>query len=110
VGIEVYKCRELAWTKLAYTRGFTTPNNDFLDKSSNDLIQKAFIDHMWSISLMDMIIILKNNDSDLFSQSSNNWPDLLNKGKFKHINPVYIETWSFLIATYSAVTFIWQAF
>ena len=26
------------------------------------------------------------------------------------LNPVYIETWSFLIATYSAVTFIWQAF
>jgi hypothetical protein len=87
-GLEIYKRKEMVWTKLTYTMGFTTPRNDLIDKKLDQVIQKTFIDQMWSISLLEMIEIMeKNGDSLARSLSrSSDTTHLLNIGKFAHLH------------------------
>ena len=84
--LEIYERKEMVWTKLTYTMGFTAPRNDLIDKRLEQVIQKAFIDQMWSISLLEMIEIMeKNGDSLTRSLSrSSDTTHLLNRGKFDH--------------------------
>lgn len=82
-GKEVYKCQELVWTKLAYNMGFVTPQNKMLDPLTDQAIQKAFIDSMWSTPLSRVVSIIKDNGGfpniKLGTQSGS-----LNDGKFSH--------------------------
>ncbi len=82
-GSEVYNCKELVWTKLTYNMGFTTPVNDRIDEKLDQLIQKAFVDQMWAISLSDMIEVMKKNGGSLFPKRPS-LADSLNRGKFEH--------------------------
>ena len=84
--LEIYERKEMVWTNLTYTMGFTTPRNDLIDERLDQVIQKAFIDQMWSISLLEMIEIMeKNGDSLTRSLSrSSDTTHLLNRGKFDH--------------------------
>jgi hypothetical protein len=84
--LEIYERKEMVWTKLTYAMGFTTPTNDWIDKTLDAVIQKAFIDQMWSISLLDMIEFMKKNGDSLARKSyrPSNRSDLLNRGKFDH--------------------------
>ncbi len=43
------------WTKLAYVFGFITPSNALLSAKEGITIQKAFFDHMWGMSLAEII-------------------------------------------------------
>ena len=45
----------LPWTKLSYVLGVVHPHETAFDASSELAIQKAFFDHMWSLSLSQMI-------------------------------------------------------
>jgi hypothetical protein len=84
--LEIYERKEMVWTKLTYAMGFTTPTNDWIDKTLDEVIQKAFIDQMWSISLLDMIEFMEKNGDSLARKSyrPSNRADLLNRGKFDH--------------------------
>lgn len=83
VGKSVYDCREVAWTKLAYNMGFVTPSNKFLDPETDKVIQKAFIDQMWNISLSDMITTISENGG-LSRLDMPRMSEKLNEGKFNH--------------------------
>jgi hypothetical protein len=50
----VYSPDEMIWTKIPYILGFVTPVSKTLPPDMSTAIQKAFIDQMWVISLMDM--------------------------------------------------------
>jgi len=54
----LHNLHELVWTKLAYTSGMQIPHNELFSEAENRLIQKAFIDQMWSLPLQDMINII----------------------------------------------------
>jgi hypothetical protein len=43
------------WTKLAYVLGFMSPYNTPIDKEEELILQKAFLDQMWEISLNDIV-------------------------------------------------------
>jgi hypothetical protein len=43
------------WTKLAYVLGFTAPHDTPFSPEEELVIQKAFLDQMWEVSLADMI-------------------------------------------------------
>lgn len=43
------------WTKLAYVLGFTAPHDTQFSPEEELVIQKAFLDQMWEVSLADMI-------------------------------------------------------
>jgi hypothetical protein len=84
--LEIYERKEMVWTKLTYAMGFTTPTNDWIDKTLDEVIQKAFIDQMWSISLLDIIEFMEKKGDSLARKSyrPSNRADLLNRGKFDH--------------------------
>jgi hypothetical protein len=45
----------LVWLKLAYVMGFAHPSSTSFDPQTELVVQKAFFDHMWDISLEDYI-------------------------------------------------------
>ncbi len=52
---KLYHPHDLVWTKLSYTSGMDIPFNELFSEAENRLIQKAFIDQMWNMSLQEMI-------------------------------------------------------
>lgn len=52
---KLYHPHDLVWTKLSYTSGMNIPFNELFSEAENRLIQKAFIDQMWNMSLQEMI-------------------------------------------------------
>jgi len=84
-GKEVYAAEDLAWTKLAYTMGSHTFEQTNVPLQEKVLIQKAFTDQMWSISMQDMIATIESSGGighipPLFMA------DKINEGKFSHQN------------------------
>lgn len=51
---KVYPLHHLVWTKLSYVLGYTHPAWSSFDPASELAMQKAFFDHMWTISLAQM--------------------------------------------------------
>jgi len=54
----VHRLEELVWTKIAYVLGFQHPMPHGLPAQEAEMLQKAFFDHLWSLSLEDMIFQL----------------------------------------------------
>ncbi len=54
----LYNHHDLVWTKLAYTSGMQIPHNDIFSEAENRLVQKAFLDQMWSLPLQEMINLI----------------------------------------------------
>lgn len=50
----VYPIDELVWIKLAYIQGVQCPYLENFSPEQNNLIQKSFLDNMWSMSLSDL--------------------------------------------------------
>ena len=50
----IYRLNELVWIKLAYLQGVKSPNIEELSPETNNSLQKSFLDHMWSVSLVDI--------------------------------------------------------
>lgn len=80
----VHRLDELAWTKVAYVLGFSTPALDDLPAALERAMQKAFLDQMWTITLTDMLDILGSNAASVprFKDTS----DLQNRGKLDNLS------------------------
>lgn len=52
---ELIPIEELVWTKLSYVLGEIHPSNTPFQREDELAIQKAFADHMWEISLREMV-------------------------------------------------------
>lgn len=73
----------LAWTKLAYAFGFVTPVSKGLPADVSLVLQKAFVDHMWTVSLTDVL----REMGGAVGSFPRAFPDIsasLNDGKFAH--------------------------
>ncbi|UXS53088.1 hypothetical protein FY148_10705 [Agrobacterium tumefaciens] len=57
----LHPLKHLVWTKLSYVMGVTHPSNTPFDAATERAMQKAFFDHMWAISLTEIIAILGSN-------------------------------------------------
>lgn len=76
----------LVWTKLNSIFGETHPHKTPFEASEELVIQKAFLDHMWNISLTKIIKTI-----DFSSWHQPNWDetaDRLNVGKAQHANEI----------------------
>lgn len=51
----VYTPNEFVWTKIPYTLGYTMPTALPVTSEEELVIQKAFMDYMWTASLSDMV-------------------------------------------------------
>lgn len=72
-----------AWTKLAYVLGFTYPTETPFSPEDERTMQKAFLDHMWALTLTDMLGVMGiqgGRDVPRFDDVSL----MLNEGKFTH--------------------------
>lgn len=52
---ELIPIEELVWTKLSYVLGEIHPSNTPFQREDELALQKAFADHMWDISLREMV-------------------------------------------------------
>jgi hypothetical protein len=83
-------CHELGvfvWIKLAYVLGFTNPANTSFPREEELIISKSFLDHMWELSLTDIVGILGTTvirGMPIMPDISNT----LNVGKFTHAKEV----------------------
>lgn len=85
LGSSLYSLQELVWTKVAYNLGFLSPENDKFPKDINTLIQKAFFDQMWSMSLMDIVETMSKNGAPRLPPFRG-YSERLNVGKFAHMH------------------------
>ncbi|PCJ86125.1 MAG: hypothetical protein COA54_09555 [Thiotrichaceae bacterium] len=76
----------LVWTKLSYIFGETHPHQTPFDASEELVIQKAFFDHMWEISLTEMIGYL--GFEEWHQQGWQQTADLLNAGNKQYANKI----------------------
>ena len=57
----VYPLNWLIWSKLSYVLGLVYPTNTYFDPDQELLIQKAFFDHMWGMSLTEVVDTVGDN-------------------------------------------------
>lgn len=82
-GKSVYNTEQLVWTKLSYLMGVQQFEIPDISSEDNCMLQKSFMDQMWSISLSQMI----SNLLEAGGMVSGLHPKIagkLNDGKFKH--------------------------
>jgi hypothetical protein len=72
----------LPWTKLSYVLGVMHPHETAFDASTELAIQKAFFDHMWSMSLSQMVDTL--GDKQMPPNGHPRLAEQLNAGNAKH--------------------------
>ncbi|HEY5602206.1 MAG TPA: hypothetical protein VIM41_03780 [Gammaproteobacteria bacterium] len=82
LGKNVYETKELVWTKLAYNMGLHSFEIPQLSTEENRVLQKAFIDQMWSISMSQMIEVMLENGG--LTKLEFAIANKLNEGKYKH--------------------------
>jgi hypothetical protein len=75
----------LVWTKLAYVLGFVTPVSKELPADVSLLVQKAFVDRMWTVTLADMLRQMGAAVSS-FPRAFKDVSTSLNDGKFANLN------------------------
>lgn len=52
---EVLPLDQLVWSKLSYVMGFVHPRGSLLDPTAELTMQKMFFDHMWTLSMREMV-------------------------------------------------------
>jgi len=82
----VYPLRWLVWSKLSYVLGVVHPTNTVFDPEQELHIQKAFFDHMWDISLIEVVDIL--GDSPVPPTNFDAVAEKLNKANAAHLDEI----------------------
>lgn len=89
-GKTCYATNQLVWTKIPYLLGFYILDDLPFSPKNSLILQKAWLDKMWNISMMDILKLIEENDGlEAFLNISCHNVDLvknLNEGKFNHAN------------------------
>lgn len=85
LGSSVFSLQELVWTKVAYNLGYLSPQHDKLPEDTNTMIQKAFFDQMWSMSLIDIVETMSRTGAPTLPPFRG-YSERLNVGKFAHMH------------------------
>ncbi len=83
-GRSIYPIERLIWTKMAYVMGARSYYHPSISIDENLILQKAFVDYSWSITMQEMVETMQNNApniSQYFNIKFNNI-NTLNEGKF----------------------------
>ena len=68
--INVYPLETLVWSKLSYVFGVQHPVTEAYEPAQMRLIQKAFFDHMWECSLLEIVNRLADSSLPLLGYDS----------------------------------------
>lgn len=85
-GQSVYPIENLVWSKLSYVLGVQHPVSAAFDPAEMRVIQKAFFDHMWECSLVEMIDLLADATPPAFDYDR--LAEKLNAGSALHAGEI----------------------
>jgi hypothetical protein len=98
----IHPIDEFVWVKLAYTHGVQTPYLRNLSLKQNNLIQKSFLDQMWSMSLTDIYNTVGIDSFKKYPHAPN-FSHILNKEKENYhrealsFKQIYLSEIAFII-------------
>ncbi len=92
--------QRLPWTKLCYVLGVMHPHETEFDASVELAIQKAFFDHMWSLSLSEMVDRL--GGKELPPDRHPRLAEQLNAGNAKHVGDLHSFRKTYIIEAQGA--------
>lgn len=98
----IHSIDELVWIKLPYTQGIQSPYSENLTQEQNNLIQKSFLDLMWSMSLSDLYEMIGMNKFKMYPHMPD-FSNILNQEKENYcknglsFNAVYLSEIAFII-------------
>lgn len=55
---DLYPLDRLVWSRLSYVLGIQHPTNPIFGTAEQCVVQKAFVDHMWDLSLTEMMDVI----------------------------------------------------
>ncbi|WP_286075855.1 hypothetical protein [Stenotrophomonas sp. 59] len=96
----VPELQRLPWTKLGYVLGVVHPHETAFDASTELAIQKAFFDHMWSLSLSEMVDAL--GGKEMPSDRHPRLAEQLNAGNAKHAGHLHSFRQTYVIEAQGA--------
>jgi hypothetical protein len=99
----VYPLRWLVWSKLSYVLGVIHPINTAFGPEQELVIQKAFFDRMWDISLVEMVDLL--GDSPVPPNNFDALAERLNKELGLHANEIRSYKQAYIAEIGGAVRF-----
>lgn len=82
----IYPLNWLVWSKLSYVLGVVHPTNTVFDRAQELIIQKAFFDHLWGMSLTEIIDII--GEAQLPKIDFDTVVTKLNRGSAAHSNEI----------------------
>ncbi len=109
---EYHGPHELVWSKLSYVLGVVHPASTPFEPTDELVIQKAFFDHMWKISLVEMLEFLKECN-DLGSNFFVGIADRLNELNRQHqsevrqFKQVYIDEFRGILSLFMHIPRMW---
>jgi hypothetical protein len=85
-GRSVYPLENLVWSKLSYVLGVQHPVSEAFDPAEMRVIQKAFFDHMWQCSLVEMVDLLADSRPPIYDYDA--LAEKLNAGNARHAGEI----------------------
>lgn len=84
--LDVYPLETLVWSRLSYLFGVQHPTNETYEPAEMRVIQKAFFDHMWKCSLVEIVDRIADSPIPLFD--CRDLAKRLNDGSAAHENEI----------------------
>lgn len=93
---QYHEPKDLVWSKLSYVLGVVHPSETAFPPEEELVIQKSFFDHMWQISLVEMLSYLERGaflPQDKLVETAGKLNDLNrnHQGEVKNFKQVYID-------------------
>lgn len=109
---ECFEPRELVWSKLGYVLGVVHPSSTPFEPPEELVLQKALFDHMWQISLVEVLALLEEG-VNVWSDSSADTADRLNELNLEHqsevrkFKQVYIDEFRGVLSLFMHIPRMW---
>ena len=87
-GDALHPLSHLVFSKLAYVLGVTHPLPEQFDAATVLALQKAFLDRMWTMSLVEMVEIIGSNAFPAEELDNTEWANVINEGNAEHAHEI----------------------
>lgn len=110
---EYHEPKDLVWSRLSYVLGIVHPSETAFQPKEELVIQKAFFDHMWQISLVEVISNLEN-ETDFLPKGFGETADQINalnrnhQDEVKNFKQVYLDELRGALSLFVHVPRMWS--
>lgn len=109
---EFHDPKELVWSKLSYVLGVMHPSSTSFEPTDELALQKAFFDHMWQVSLVEMLEFLEDSEdfgSDTYAATAGRLNKLNRQyqSEVRQFKPVYIDEFRGALSLFMHIPRMW---